>query len=73
MAAIADLVAPGGQLLVLADLRPEGAAPEGPPWRLRPEELDAFAAAGLVPQELVTRRVRRELDRERVVASYRRD
>jgi 2-polyprenyl-3-methyl-5-hydroxy-6-metoxy-1,4-benzoquinol methylase len=73
MTAIADLVAPGGQLLVLADLRPEGAAPEGPPWRLRPEELDAFTAAGLMQQEFVIRKVRHELDRARVVASYRRD
>jgi SAM-dependent methyltransferase len=72
MAAIAELVAPGGTLLTIADLRPEGAAPDGPPWRLRPEELTAFTAAGLRETELTISKVPHEPDRQRVVAVYRR-
>lgn len=47
MAAIARLARPGGSVLVVVDLRPDGAPKEGPPWRLRPEELAGFPAAGL--------------------------
>ena len=73
MAAIADLVAPHGTLLVIADLRPEGAAPEGPPWRLRPEELAGFTAAGLGERSLVSSKVPHDEERKRVVAVYGRD
>ena len=73
MAAIADFVAPGGTLLVVADLRDEGTEPEGPPWRLRPEELDAFTGAGLRQGDLVVSNVPHEKTRQRVVADYRRD
>ncbi len=73
MAAIADLVATAGTLLVIADLRAEGAAPEGPPWRLRPEELSAFTTAGLDEREIVISKVRHEPDRQRIVAAYGRD
>lgn len=47
MAAIARLARPGGEVVAVVDLRPEGAPREGPPWRLRPEELAGFLAAGL--------------------------
>ena len=43
------------------------------PWRLRPEELGAFAAAGLAEQSLVTSQVPHEPERQRMVAVYRRD
>ncbi len=47
MAAIARLARPGGRVVAIVDFRPEGAEKTGPPWRLRPEELAGFAAAGL--------------------------
>lgn len=47
MAAIAGLCRPGGTVVVIVDFRPAGAEKSGPPWRLRPEELAGFAAAGL--------------------------
>jgi SAM-dependent methyltransferase len=70
MAAIADLVGPGATLLVIADLRPAGTLPEGPPWRLRPEELRALAGAGLAPVDQQILPVPHDRDRERLVASY---
>lgn len=45
-AAVADLVAPGGTLLVLAAAIAV-ASPHGPPWPLTRDELDAFATGGL--------------------------
>jgi SAM-dependent methyltransferase len=48
IAKIADFVAPGGQLLLIARGReagePEG---QGPPWPLTREEIDGFQRAGL--------------------------
>ena len=72
MAAIADFVAPAGTLLVVADLRPDGTEAAGPPWRLRPEELAVFGAAGLAEVELVLSDVRHQPGRQRVAAVYRR-
>jgi 2-polyprenyl-3-methyl-5-hydroxy-6-metoxy-1,4-benzoquinol methylase len=46
-AAIAALVAPGGQLLVICRSRAEDAEPQGPPWPLAKSELAAFVEAGL--------------------------
>lgn len=40
--ALAKLVAPKGELLVVARLRPNDALPEGPPWPLSLEELAPF-------------------------------
>ena len=49
MAKIAEFVAPGGQLLVIARGReadePEG---QGPPWPLTRQEIDGFKRAGLL-------------------------
>jgi SAM-dependent methyltransferase len=45
--AIAELVAPGGTLLVLATTREDDVEVNGPPWPLTRAELDAFAAGGL--------------------------
>lgn len=73
MAAIADFVAPGGTVLVIADLRPDGTEPAGPPWRLRPEELAAFTAAGLREEDRITSTVPHEPKRQRLVAVFRRD
>jgi SAM-dependent methyltransferase len=50
MAAVSRTVAAGGTLVVICDLRPAGTEPVGPPWRLRPGELEAFATAGLAEQ-----------------------
>jgi SAM-dependent methyltransferase len=49
IAAIADVVAPGGTLLVLSAAREEDEHVDGPPWPLTREEIDAFAAHGLSP------------------------
>lgn len=46
--AVAELVAPGGTLIVLASARDEGEDVSGPPWPLSRSEIDAFAATGLV-------------------------
>ncbi len=45
--AIADLVAPGGRLLVITRSRAEGEASDGPPWPLAKSQLDAFLSLGL--------------------------
>ncbi|MBD3220501.1 methyltransferase domain-containing protein [bacterium] len=71
-AAIADFVAPGGQLMLVADLRPAGAPKDGPPWRLRPEELDALAAAGLQLEHERQVPVAHEPTRTRLLRVYRR-
>lgn len=47
-AVIADLVAPGGTLLVLASLGEEGVMASGPPWPLAPCELARFEDAGFL-------------------------
>ena len=51
--AIAELVRPGGTLLVYARVRPEEATVEGPPWPLTRGEASAFEALGftLVSEE----------------------
>jgi SAM-dependent methyltransferase len=55
VAAISRLVAPGGTLLAIAYALPDGAAPDpdGPPWRLRRAELEAFATAVQPPLRTV--------------------
>ena len=45
-AAVASLVAPGGDLLVYTRWRPDGAPVEGPPWPLEESRLDCFAPLG---------------------------
>ncbi len=45
--AIADLVAPGGSLLVICRWRPDGVEVSGPPWPLSDAELANFEACGL--------------------------
>lgn len=49
---IADLVAPGGTLLVLATTREEGVEVAGPPWPLTRSEVEAFADGDLVLTEV---------------------
>lgn len=70
--AIADFVAPGGALILVADLRPEGAPKDGPPWRLRPEELEPLAIAGLSIQQERVVPVAHEPARQRILRVYRR-
>lgn len=70
--AVADLVAPGGKLMLVADLRAADAAREGPPWRLRPEELDQLSAAGLILDHEWIRPVAHAPERERLVRAYHR-
>jgi SAM-dependent methyltransferase len=49
IAAVGQLVAPGGTLLVIARAR-EAADPDpGPPWALTRAEIDALGGSGLVP------------------------
>jgi SAM-dependent methyltransferase len=50
--ALADLVRPGGRLLVIARARDEGQGTDGPPWPLARSDLDAFAGNGLVLERL---------------------
>jgi len=72
MAAVAEFVAPGGRTLVIADMRPVGTAPDGPPWRLRPRELAGFTEAGLQEVSFSERTVRHSGGRTRVTAVYER-
>lgn len=45
---ISNFVAPGGQLLVIADVsRKERSFESGPPWLLTPEHIDSFVSCGL--------------------------
>jgi hypothetical protein len=45
---VADLVAPGGTLVVIAASRDEEDGPvEGPPWPLTRAEVQSFASTGL--------------------------
>ncbi|KAA8882094.1 class I SAM-dependent methyltransferase [Nocardia colli] len=44
---VSRMVAPGGDLLVIAGIRAEGAEVDGPPWPLTRTEIDAFAGADL--------------------------
>jgi SAM-dependent methyltransferase len=46
---VADLVRPGGTLLVVAAARDEGPPGGGPPWPLTRSEVEAFAHGGLEP------------------------
>lgn len=51
--AVRNLVAPGGTLLFIAVIRPDGAPlPQGPPWPLTRAEVDAFGLDGLEPVEI---------------------
>jgi SAM-dependent methyltransferase len=48
IAAVADLVAPGGTLIVIAVARDEEDGPvHGPPWPLTRAEVEAFGSTGL--------------------------
>ena len=47
IARIAEMVGPGGTLLVVATGRDEADAVDGPPWPLTRAEIDAFATGGL--------------------------
>jgi SAM-dependent methyltransferase len=49
IAAVADMVAPGGTLLVVSGARDAGDAVDGPPWPLTRAEIDAFASGGVEP------------------------
>ncbi|QIS07392.1 methyltransferase domain-containing protein [Nocardia brasiliensis] len=44
---VAGLVAPGGDLLVIAGIRADDEVVDGPPWPLTRAEIDAFARPGL--------------------------
>jgi SAM-dependent methyltransferase len=53
MRAVAELVAPGGRLLVVAHLRADAVTrPSGPPWPLSRVECREFMAAGLVEESV---------------------
>lgn len=51
--ALARLVAPGGELLLIARARTEDPAPSGPPWPLSAGDLALFDQAGLARVETV--------------------
>lgn len=48
-AAVADLVAPSGTLLLLMSAQDDDGDTDGPPWPLSRRDIDAFAAEGLTP------------------------
>jgi SAM-dependent methyltransferase len=48
---LADLVRPGGRLLVITRSRADGTETAGPPWPLSPSELTGFERAGLTLSE----------------------
>ncbi len=50
--ALADFVAPGGRLLVIARARDEGQKIAGPPWPLTRGQIERLAIEGLALQEL---------------------
>ncbi|MDI9847170.1 class I SAM-dependent methyltransferase [Rhodoblastus sp. 17X3] len=50
--ALANLVKPGGRLLVICRARDEGQGTEGPPWPLARSDIEAFATCGLVLESL---------------------
>ncbi len=54
--ALPAFLRPGGQLLLICRVRPEGLEPAGPPWPLAPSELEPLQAAGLtlVEHEFLT-------------------
>jgi SAM-dependent methyltransferase len=53
ISAVASLVAPGGELLVVTRGRePEESLPEAPPWALSTEEIKGFETAGLMRDTL---------------------
>ena len=53
IAAVANLVAPGGELLVVTRGRePEEPVPEAPPWALSTAEITGFEASGLLLDSL---------------------
>ncbi|WP_321340507.1 class I SAM-dependent methyltransferase [Breoghania sp.] len=45
-ATVAELVKPGGRLLVITRVRPDDTQADGPPWPLTPSELARFAELG---------------------------
>ena len=49
---LASFVAPGGTLLVMSGVLPDGAGPEGPPWRLSRADIEAFATDGLTATDI---------------------
>jgi ubiquinone/menaquinone biosynthesis C-methylase UbiE len=49
IAVVADMVAPGGTLLVISAAREASVHVDGPPWPLTRDEMDAFTAHGLSP------------------------
>jgi SAM-dependent methyltransferase len=47
IAHVGQLVAPGGELIVITAIREDGEQVDGPPWPLSRAELGSFAAGGL--------------------------
>ncbi len=68
--ALANLVAPGGRLLVICRVRPQDETPEGPPWPLAVSELDAFLQLGLELEHMEQFDVVEETATPHVRASY---
>ena len=48
-AAVADLVAPSGTLLLLMSAQDDDTDSQGPPWPLSRRDIDAFGSQGLTP------------------------
>ncbi|WP_328402708.1 class I SAM-dependent methyltransferase [Nocardia sp. NBC_00403] len=52
IARVAEMVAPGGELLVISGIRVEGEHVDGPPWPLTRAEIESFAVGGLEPMRV---------------------
>lgn len=70
IAFVADMLAPGGTLLVISAAREEREHADGPPWPLTRGEIDAFAAHGLSPVRVEDLRATSEAGFRRWRAEY---
>lgn len=70
---ISDFVAPGGELLVIAEVGSEKRVFEkGPPWVLTPEHIDSFVSCGLSVQGQVVEESSLDNDEGIIVTTFNR-
>lgn len=69
--AVADLVAPGGKLVVIAAAREESEPADGPPWPLTPAEVDSFAAGAVSAERIELHPVAQNPGARRWLATFR--
>lgn len=68
---ISDFVAPGGQLLVVAEVsRKQRDFANGPPWVLTPEHIDSFVSCGLKVQAKIVEKSQLDTDEGIYVTTF---